>query len=155
MPRQLYLFYALKIKLPGYTEAEVHKCSSHKVLLNISQISLEKMHVLEYLFKKASGRQVCKFIKKRPSHRYFPVEFARFSKALSFTEPLQWLVFKISNSINLLKDFSGICLMYKRSLITCNSHSDELNLKMHSLTKKLFRQSVFAADLAQTRKDLI
>ena len=41
-----------------------------------------KMHVLESLFNKASGPQVCKFIKKRLQHRYFPVKLARFSRAL-------------------------------------------------------------------------
>ena len=41
-----------------------------------------KIHVLESVFKKASGPQACKFIKKKPQHRYFPVELARFSKAL-------------------------------------------------------------------------
>ena len=33
-------------------------------------------------FKKASGPQACKFIKKRLQHRYFPVKLARFSRAL-------------------------------------------------------------------------
>ena len=49
--------------------------------LKISQISLEK-YVLQSLFKKASGPQACKFIKKRLQHRYFPVKSARFSRAL-------------------------------------------------------------------------
>ena len=33
-------------------------------------------------FKKASGPQACKFIKKRLQHRYFPVKLAIFSRAL-------------------------------------------------------------------------
>ena len=37
-----------------------------------------KIHVLESLFKKASGPQACNFIKKRLQHRYFPVNLARF-----------------------------------------------------------------------------
>ena len=41
-----------------------------------------KIHVLKSLFKKASGPQACKFIKKRLQHRYFPVKLARFSRAL-------------------------------------------------------------------------
>ena len=72
-----------------------------------------KIHVLESLFKKALGPQACKFIKKRLQHRYFPVKLARFLRALFYTEHLRWLVFKISNSNILFKDFSGIPL-------TCN-----------------------------------
>ena len=41
-----------------------------------------KIYVLESLFKKASGPQACKFIKKRLQNRYFPVKLARFSGAL-------------------------------------------------------------------------
>ena len=41
-----------------------------------------KIHELESLFKKASGSQATKFIKKRLQHRYFPVKLARFSRAL-------------------------------------------------------------------------
>ena len=41
-----------------------------------------KIHVLESLFKKASGPQACKFIKKRLQHRYFPVKLAKFSRTL-------------------------------------------------------------------------
>ena len=41
-----------------------------------------KIHVLESLFKKASGLQACIFIKKRLQHRYFRVKLARFSRAL-------------------------------------------------------------------------
>ena len=65
-----------------------------------------KIHVLESLFEKASDTQICKFIQKRLQHRYFPVKLARFSSTF-FTEHFQWVVFKISNSNILLKDFSG------------------------------------------------
>ena len=41
-----------------------------------------KIHVLESLFKKASGPQAYKFIKKRLQHRYFPIKLAIFSRAL-------------------------------------------------------------------------
>ena len=41
-----------------------------------------KIHVLKSLFKKASGPQACKFIKKRLQHRYFPVKLAKFSRTL-------------------------------------------------------------------------
>ena len=34
--------------------------------------------VLESLFNKAAGLQVCKLIKKRPQHRYFPAIIAKF-----------------------------------------------------------------------------
>ena len=35
-------------------------------------------------FKKVLGPQACNFIKKRLQHRYFPVKFAKFSRALVF-----------------------------------------------------------------------
>ena len=41
-----------------------------------------KVHVLESLFKKASGPQACRFINKRLQQRYFPVKLARFPRAL-------------------------------------------------------------------------
>ena len=38
-----------------------------------------KTQVLEPLFRKASGPQACRFIKKRLQHMYFPVKLAKFS----------------------------------------------------------------------------
>ena len=58
---------------------------------------------------------------------------------LFFTVHLRWLVFKISNSNILFKDFSGIPVTYNQSFTTCNSHNDKLYLKMHSFTKNVFR----------------
>ena len=52
--------------------------------------------------------QACNFIKMRLQRRYFPVKFAKFSRAGSFTKHLRWLLFKISYSNNLFKDFSAI-----------------------------------------------
>ena len=46
-----------------------------------------KIHVLESLFKKASGPQAYKFIKKRLQHRYFPVKLTRLSRALFYRTP--------------------------------------------------------------------
>ena len=109
-----------------------------------------KIHVLESLFKKASGPQGCKFIKKRLQDRYFPLKLARFSSTY-FTEHFRWLVFKISDTNILFKDFLGIPLRHSKSLIvTCNSHNDKLNFKMYSLTK-----TFSVTDLEQTRRDLI
>ena len=41
-----------------------------------------KIHVLESLFRKASGPQACKFIEKILQQRYFPVKLARFLRVL-------------------------------------------------------------------------
>ena len=114
-----------------------------------------KIHEFESLFKKASGPQACKFVKKGLQHRYFSVKLARFSRGLAFSEHLLWLVFNSSKSNNMFRDFSGIPLTQNKSLITCSCYSDKVNLKMHSLTKNLFRQSVSVTDLEQTRRDLI
>ena len=50
-------------------------------LKNFANLS-GKIHVLESLFKKASGPQACKFIKKR--HRYFLVKLAKFSSTFFY-----------------------------------------------------------------------
>ena len=105
-----------------------HLCQSlifNKFLIILKNLT-GKIHVLECFFKKASNTGVL-------------CEIGKIFKSTFFTELLRWLVFKISNCNNLLKDFSEIPLTYSKSLITCNSHSNKLNLKMHSLTKNLFR----------------
>ena len=51
-----------------------------------------KIDMLESLFKKVSGPQACKFIKKKLQHRCFSVKLARFSSTF-FTKHFRWLVF--------------------------------------------------------------
>ena len=48
--------------------------------------------MLESLFNKDAGLKVCKCIKKRLQHRYFPVPFANFLRTPFFTGHLQWLL---------------------------------------------------------------
>ena len=64
----------------------------------------------------------CNFIKKRLQQKCFPVKFLI---ALFSTELLR-LLFKISNSNNLLKDVSAMSLSHNQSLITYNSHNGKL-----------------------------
>ena len=66
------------------------------------------------------------------------------------------MVFTLGGLKNFV-NFTGkiYTLTHSKPLITCNSHSDKPNLKMHSLTKNLFRYSVSVTDLEQTRRDLI
>ena len=52
------------------------RCTIKKLLLKISQYPQEKP-VLQSLFKKVAGLKACKFIKKRPQHRCFPVNIAK------------------------------------------------------------------------------
>ena len=56
-------------------------------LKNVVNFAGKIQHVLEALFKKASGPQAYKFIKKRLQHRYFPVKLARFLGALFYRTP--------------------------------------------------------------------
>ena len=100
--------------------------------------------------RKLQAFRPANLLKKRHQHRYFPVKLARFSSIVFFTEHLRWLVFKISNSNILFKNFLGVPLRHSKSLITFNSHNDKLNLKMYSLTKNFS-----VTDLEQTRRDLI
>ena len=47
--------------------------------------------MLEFLFSKVAGLQVCKFIQKRPHHRRFNVNIAEFLRIAIFIEHLWWL----------------------------------------------------------------
>ena len=118
------------------------------VLKNFANFA-RKLHVLEPLFKKALGCQARKFIKKKTPTQVLSYEIGKIFKHF-FTEHFRWLVFKISNSNILFKDFSGIPLRHSKSLITCNSHNDKLTLKVYSLTKNFS-----VTGLEQTRRDLI
>ena len=51
--------------------------SSHQ-RCSIKKVVLKKIPVLESLFEKVAGLKVCNFIKKRPQHRWFPVNIAKF-----------------------------------------------------------------------------
>ena len=77
---------------------------SVSVLKNFATFT-RKIHVLEPHFKKASNTGIL-------------CEISKIFKSTFFTEYLRWLVFKISNSNSLLKDFSGIPLTHSIFLIT-------------------------------------
>ena len=49
----------------------------------------QKTPVLESLFEKVAGLKACNFIKKRPQHRCFPVNIAKFLRATFFNRTLQ------------------------------------------------------------------
>ena len=65
-------------------EAVVQRCSVKKVFLEISQNSLEN----------TCAR--VSFLKKRLSHRCFPVNFLKFLKTPFFIEHLWWLLLKLN-----------------------------------------------------------
>ena len=68
---QLTLLYC------GRTVRRSHgSCSIKNLFLKILQYPQEEP-VLESLFKKIAGLQACRFIKKRPQHRCFPVNIAK------------------------------------------------------------------------------
>ena len=91
--------------------------------------------------------QACNFIKKKLQDKCFPVKFLRTTFS---TEQLRWLLFKIRNSNkSVQRCFSDIS--YAQPISDNLQLSQwQTNLKMHSLTTNLFRQSVFVADLEQT-----
>ena len=68
--------YYLKIQKQRFTNGLDTRCSQ----------KFRKFHwkntCVGVSFKKTSGPQACKFIKKRLQHRYFPVKLAIFSRAL-------------------------------------------------------------------------
>ena len=143
-PRQLYLFHTL----PEDTESEVHLCTLNKVLSEISEISLEKYMCWTLFLRKLQAIMPANLL-ERDSNTGISSKIGKIFRITFFTVHLRRLVFKISNSNILFKYFSGIPITHNKSLITCNSHND-IKLKMHSLTKDLFRQSVSVTDLEQT-----
>ena len=77
------------------------------VLKNFANFSEEKPAL--------QAPRLATFLKKRLQHKYFPVKFLR---TLFSTEQLRWLLFKIRNSNNLVKDISLIYLTHNQSLMT-------------------------------------
>ena len=104
------------------------------MLSKISQISLEKCMRWSLFLRKLQALRHANSFKKVFSTGIFLWNWQDF-QALFFTEHFRWLVFKLSNSNILFKDFSGIPLRHSKSLVTCNPRNDKLNLKMYSLTK--------------------
>ena len=63
-----------------------------------------KTPVLEFLFNKVAGPNVCNSIKKRLQHKCFPVKFEKFLlRAPTFIEHLRWLFLKVMNSSSHMK----------------------------------------------------
>ena len=70
-------------------------------------VNFTAIYLCESLFEercKPSGDLII----KRLQHKWFPTRFAKFLRAPCFTDHLWLLLFKISNSNNLFKDFSAI-----------------------------------------------
>ena len=72
------------------------RCSIKKMFLKISQYPQEAP-VLESLFKKVAALQACNFIKKRPQHRCFPVNIAKFLRLPIFKNICERLFFDYFN----------------------------------------------------------
>ena len=63
-----------------------------------------KALVLDFLFDKVASLKAYNFIKNRIQHRCFPIKFANFLRTPYFTKHFQWLLLKIMNSNNCLRD---------------------------------------------------
>ena len=64
-------------------ETVVCRCSSKYLFLKIN--FYRKATVLESVFNKIAGLQVCNFVKKRLQHRCYLVKFAKYIRTLFFT----------------------------------------------------------------------
>ena len=74
------------------TEALAQTCSVRKVFLEISQ-KFTKKHLCQSLFfNKVTGLRPESLLKKRLSHRCFPVNFAKILRTYFLTEHLRWLL---------------------------------------------------------------
>ena len=58
-----------------------------------------KTPVSESFFNKVQGLTPSNFIKKRPQHRYFPVNFVKFLRTPFFAEQPRWLFYKVTNLV--------------------------------------------------------
>ena len=105
------------------------------VLLKISKISLEKYMCWSLFLRKLQAPRPANLLKRNPNTGIFLWNWQDFQKHFFLQNTSGGWFLKKNNSNILFKDFSGIPLTHNKSLITCNSHSDKLNLKMHSLTK--------------------
>ena len=75
------------------TEAVVQRCSVKRVFLEISQNPQENT-CASLIFDKVAGLRSATLLKKRPWHRCFPVNFAKFLRTPFLTEHLRWLLLK-------------------------------------------------------------
>ena len=71
--------------------------------------------MLQFLFNKDAGLQVCNSIKKRLQHRCFLVKFAKFLRTPFLKEPLRWLLLEegIRNFSEMVADHKIIIIVYK------------------------------------------
>ena len=83
---------------------------------------------MESLFNEIAVLKPLKFLKKRPQHKNFLIKFAKFLRALSFTEHLWWLIFEMSIPHNFDNDILSV-------LISCY-----LSLTIFLSSKIYFRQ---------------
>ena len=74
------------------SEAVTRRCSVKEVFLKTLQKFRGKRVSQSLFFYKVAGLRLATFLKKRLRHRIFPVNFAKFSRALFFKEHLRWLL---------------------------------------------------------------
>ena len=85
MAKQFTLHSAEAYSVPFQTsEAVVWRCSVEKVFLEISQNSHKKTFTRVSFLSKVTGQRPATLLKKRLWHRSFPVNFAKFLRALFF-----------------------------------------------------------------------
>ena len=63
--------------------------------------------MLESIFRKLPGLQACKFIKKKPQHRCFPVNIAKYLRTLILMNIYEWLL--LSHPDVLCKKMEKFC----------------------------------------------
>ena len=109
------------------------------VLKNFAKFTRKK-HMRQILFfNKVSGLRPATLPKKRPWHRCFPVNLAKFLRTLFLTEHLQWLLLELANeTVNYDTKTKAYVPIWARSV---NSVS---YLKGQSRCKNRFQEQSFA-----------
>ena len=72
--------------------AVIQRCSVKKVILQISQNSLEKTCIRVSIFNKVSDFRHATLLKKRLQHWCFPINITKSLRIAFFIEHLQWLL---------------------------------------------------------------
>ena len=93
--------------MPQLTDAIARACSVKKVFLEISQNSKENTCQIPF-FNKVAGLRPATLLKKRPWHRCFPVNLAKFLRTPFPTEHPRWLLLNWSTSNSRLRP----CIMF-------------------------------------------
>ena len=115
-----------------------------------------KAPVLESILNKVASLQACNFIKKRPQHRCFPVNIARFLRKAYIIEYLWWLLLIVFNpylanvafllllNMPILLSSSEVFRGFRNGTFVWNRLNIFVSQKFHNLFRKIVPKTLEA-----------